>query len=104
MKFLFESAPSDLVSILKDYPKIYSLIELDWGTTRLDKFLLDLLADSFRDDGKKRQGFPLEVFDALTKLQLANLELLKSKGILEDEDDDLNSRFGLDTWDLPKNF
>ena len=79
------------------------MVELDWGSTRLDEFLLDLTADAYRGNSK-RQGFPLDIFDALTKLQLFNLQYLKHCGIVPEGDDDLNSRFGMDVWDLPKNF
>lgn len=98
--------PLELINVLElSYSRIAHMIELDWGSTRLDKYLLDILSDSFKDDGAKRQGFPLEVFDALTKLQIINMNYLKSKGILSEKDEeDPNSRFGLDTWELPRNF
>ena len=71
--YIYADPPKDLIDKLVSYPRIAAMVEMDWGSTRLDKFLLDLVSDSFKDDGKKRQGFPLEVFDAITKLQLYNL-------------------------------
>lgn len=104
-QFIHTDPPEELISKLKNYQRIASTIEADWGSIRLDKYFLELVADSFTTSGGKRQGFPLEVFDALTKLQLMNMALLKSKGILTEKDEeDPNSRFGLGMWDLPKNF
>lgn len=97
------SRRDSLIDELEGFGRIQTAIEAEWGSVRLDKYLLELITDT--KDGK-RQGFPLKVMNGLIGLQRLNLEQLDENGIQIDEPDDLNSRILHHTgmWDLPKNF
>ena len=92
----------ELLQKLDGFTRTQSVVEHEWGTTRLDEYLLSLLSDT--RDGK-RHGFPNDVAFALMQIQLLNLAHLESAGIVQDEPD-LNSRFVCSPtqWTLPKNF
>lgn len=98
----FDLKRDALVNDLEGYGRIQTMIEHEWGTMRLDQYLLNLMSDT--RDGQ-RHGFTPKVAETLMMLQLLNLEYLESKGIVTDEPD-LDSRFScsVQSWSLPKNF
>lgn len=72
--------------IIKDrYPRIFTQIDLTWGTPELQQYLERTLFT----DRNGRQGFPPDVMSALMKIYTEHTKVLKAKGYNRD-----------DVWDL----
>lgn len=93
---------TEIIDILKDYPKIQNFITENWGTLKLRDYFDFLLTDTVTRDGP-RAGFSLEVADAILSLSLAHLFILEQNGIVKD-DWPSPKEFTVTKWDLPKNF
>lgn len=91
-----------LLERLNAYPRIKDCILSEWGTNRLDKYLIHLTTDNVEG---KRQGFPFEIFECLLELQLLNIEELREMGVYTEPDfHESYLDFSNSQWKLPKNF
>jgi hypothetical protein len=94
---------TEIIDILKDYPKIQNYITENWGTLRLRDYFDFLLTDTETVNGP-RAGFSLEVADAILSLSLAHLFILEQNGLVKEDNWPSPKEFAITKWDLPKNF
>lgn len=84
---------------LSEYPKIKWTVETLWHTVELKKYIDRLFGDT--RDGQ-RQGFPINVSEALLNISRENIAYLESIGI--EFDDATNPDFCPTGWEIPRNF
>jgi len=69
------------VILQEKYPKILERIEILWGSIELHNYLEHTLTT----DRSNRQGFPLDVIQALGEIHLEHRAALREKSVLKED-------------------